>query len=107
MGDYYNTTRGPLSVTLNDGSAMSVSPKKWIYVTPANEGSDSLQRAVSKGFLKRALVPITQPPAPVVVPAVEPVVVAEPAAVVAAAPAEKAEAVSAASSKGDRFGKQR
>jgi len=85
MGDYYNTTRGPLSVTLNDGSAASVVPKKWFYVTPANEGSSSIMKLVEKGFLVRAKVAITP----------------EPAAVVAASTAAVATAAAVASEKSE------
>lgn len=113
MGDYYNVTRGPLSVTLNDGSAASVTPKKWFYVSPANEGSASLQQLVSKGFLVRAKVPITQPEVEVEVVEVAPDAV--PAPVPAPVPYGLSESpksevspaptvVEPKASKGDRFG---
>jgi len=78
MGDYYNKTRGPLSVTLNDGSAASVSPKTWLYVTPANEGSPTIVKLVEKGFLVRSKVALTAElvAAPVVAAPVAPVAVA-------------------------------
>jgi hypothetical protein len=60
MGDYYNATRGPLSATLTDGSALSLSPKKWIYIPAENEGSASILKLCEKGFLVRAKVPMTQ-----------------------------------------------
>lgn len=74
MGDYYNTTRGPLSVTLSDGSSCVVSPKAWIHVAPGNESSASISKLVQKGFLVRAAVartveapvpaPVSPAPAP-------------------------------------------
>lgn len=69
MGDYYNATRGPLSATLTDGSALSLSPKKWVYIPAENEGSASILKLCEKGFLVRAKVPMTQPIVDVVVPA--------------------------------------
>ena len=85
MGDYYNTTRGPLSVTLNDGSSCAVSPKSWIYVAPGNENSASISKLVQKGYLVKAAVART-------VPAAAPVVAPTPAPVPAKveAPVEKA-----------------
>lgn len=62
MGDYYNTTRGPLSVTLQDGSACAISPKSWIYVAPGNENSASISKFVQKGYLVKAAVARTAPP---------------------------------------------
>lgn len=64
MGDYYNSTRGPLPATLVDGSAVSFSPKSWLYITPENEGSASIVKLLEKGFLVRAKVAITVLPAP-------------------------------------------
>lgn len=81
MGDYYNKTRGPLSMTLNDGTASSVPPKTWYYISPANEGSASVQKLVAKGFLVRAKVDITvaaSAPSVAAVPAVSEVPVAGP-----------------------------
>lgn len=79
MGDYYNTTRGPLSVTLNDGSSCAVSPKSWIYVAPGNESSASITKLVQKGFLVRSSVARTAvavPPVPA--PSAAPVAKPEP-----------------------------
>lgn len=76
MADYYNTTRGPLSVTLNDGSSMAIPPKGWIFVDPANEGSASIAKLCSKGFLVRSAVARSEPVA-VVVPVVAVPVVPE------------------------------
>lgn len=82
MGDYYNTTRTPISVTLRSGGSTSIGPKTWCYLSPEDEGTSSLATSVRKGFLVRALVPITnlavEPPAVSVVAAVDvvPLVVA-------------------------------
>jgi hypothetical protein len=64
MGDYYNATRGPLSASLMDGSALSLSPKKWIYIAPENESSPSIVKLLGKGFLVRAKVAKTAAPVP-------------------------------------------
>jgi hypothetical protein len=63
MGDYYNATRGPLSASLTDGSALSLGPKKWIYISPANESSASIIKLLDKGFLVRSKVARTFPEA--------------------------------------------
>jgi len=78
MSDYYNNTRGPVSITLRGGGSASIGPKTWCFVAPEDEGTASLADAVRKGFLSRAIVPITAPtvvpkvvvvqPLPVVVP---------------------------------------
>jgi hypothetical protein len=84
MGDYYNSTRGSVSVTLRNGGAISIGPKTWCYLAPEDEGAADLATALRKGFLRRALVPITVAPqtaqAPLAVEAatVAPVVTTEP-----------------------------
>lgn len=70
MGDYYNATRGPLSASLTDGSALSIGPKRWIFISPENESSASIIRLLDKGFLVKSKVARSAPaPAPVVVAA--------------------------------------
>jgi hypothetical protein len=65
MGDYYNATRGPLSASLTDGSALSLGPKRWIFISPENENSASIIKLLDKGFLVKSSVPRTDPnPAP-------------------------------------------
>ena len=59
MGDYYNKTRIPVGVTLRRGGSMSVGPKTWCYISPEDEGTPSLVATLRKGFLVRAIVPIT------------------------------------------------
>jgi hypothetical protein len=114
MGDYYNTTRGPLSVTLNDGSSCAVSPKSWIYVAPGNESSASITKLVQKGFLVRSSVartaaevppaPLSAPAAPAVVPALKPEPKLEPSE---AKPEPKTEVASTSSMKEEIFRKKR
>ena len=78
MGDYYNKTRSPVPVTLLRGGAISIGPKEWCFINPADEGTASLMSGLKKGFLVRALVPRT---------VADPVVVAIPATVLAPTPA--------------------
>ena len=69
MGDYYNATRGPLSASLTDGSALSLGPKRWIFISPENENSASIIKLLDKGFLVKSAAPRTDPaPAPVAAP---------------------------------------
>jgi len=56
MGDYYNTTRTLLSVTLRQGGSASIAPKSWCYIPPEEEGTSSLAASVRKGFLVRSTV---------------------------------------------------
>lgn len=75
MANYYNTTRGPISVSLSSGKEMSIPPKSWIEIDRADEGSASLVSMVSKGFLVRSAVadaPAAPAPAPVPAPAPAP-----------------------------------
>lgn len=62
MGDYFNATRGPLAASLNDGSALSIPPKRWIYIKPELENSSSVTKLLEKRFLVKAAVPITVEP---------------------------------------------
>ena len=72
MGDYYNKTRAPIGIALRRGGSVSIAPKSWCFIPPEDEGTVGLAGAVRKGFLVRALVPITDLSAPVapVVPVV-------------------------------------
>lgn len=60
MADYYNRTRTPLGVTLRGGGSISVGPKTWCYIAPADEGTPGLASMLRKGFLVKAAVPITE-----------------------------------------------
>ena len=73
MGDYYNKTRAPIGVTLRRGGSMSIGPKSWCYIPPEDEGTPGLAESVRKGFLVRALVPITDTSPAVVVATAAPV----------------------------------
>lgn len=54
MAKYYNTTRGPLAVSLSSGASLSIPPKKWVEIGAADEGSTNLVPLVRKGYLKRS-----------------------------------------------------
>jgi len=85
MGKYYNTTRGPLAVSLSSGKALTIPPKTWIDIDPGDEGSAALVSLKRKGFLKRSVLP--DPPAEEAAPAAP-----APAPVAAPAPAAPAPA---------------
>ena len=76
MGDYYNRTKSPIPITTQRGSSVSIASKKWATISPEDEGHESLQRAVAKGFLVRARAsapaPVTAAPVAETVPAAEP-----------------------------------
>lgn len=68
---YYNSTRGPLSVPLQDGRSLIVRPKAWSSdILPDNEGSPELLRLVSRGYLRRS-TRVEEPIAPIVEETVE------------------------------------
>ena len=61
MAKYYNKTRGPVTVTLFDGRAMVIRPKKWSEDVPLElEGSSSLAQLMRKGVLVRERVPVAK-----------------------------------------------
>lgn len=105
MADYYNKTRAPIGVSLRRGGSVAVAPKAWCFIPPEDEGTVSLADAVRKGFLVRALVPITdlsKPAAPApAAPSVSPVPVASAGPSATPAPATAATSVSKAESKTD------
>jgi hypothetical protein len=70
MGIYFNPGRTPLPVTLGSGAALSVPAKGTVTIAPEDESSESVQRAVAKGHLRRQNGP--QVAAPEEPPAVEP-----------------------------------
>jgi hypothetical protein len=72
MGDYYNVTRGPLTVTLTDKTVASISPKQWLFIEPHNESSASITQLTTKGFLVKSKVPRTFPSVPVEVAPITP-----------------------------------
>lgn len=67
MARYYNKTTGLITVTLKDGAAAVVPPKQFLPVPREQDGSSSLRKAVSKGFLLRMEDP-KPAPAPVEAP---------------------------------------
>lgn len=77
MAKFYNTTRGPIAVSLSSGNQLSIPPKTWIEIDPADEGSAMLVPMVRKGFLVRSSVDAVKPgPTPEPAPAPAPVVAA-------------------------------
>lgn len=83
MAKYYNTTRGPLAVSLSSGKALTISPKTWVEIDPADEGSSALVALKRKGYMKRSVLedeaPASEPvPAPPAIVVTAPVVVPMP-----------------------------
>lgn len=79
MSKYYNATRGPIAVSLSSGKAVSVPPKSWIDIDPADEGSPNLAPLVRKKYLIRSALDsaaaaqaVEAVPVPVVVPVAAP-----------------------------------
>jgi hypothetical protein len=100
MGDYYNKTRGPLSVTFNNGAAAAIPPKSWLTISAANEGSNSIQQLLAKGLLIRSkMVP---DPVPAVV-----AVVAAPVVGPSKVPVPAEDKAEDKVAKSERFGKSR
>ena len=92
MSKYYNATRGPIAVSLSSGKAVSVPPKSWIDIDPADEGSPNLAPLVRKKYLIRSALDSAA-----AAQAVEAVPVVAPAA----APAPAVHAPAAASVSGE------
>lgn len=84
MGKYYNTTRGPLAVSLSSGKALTIPPKTWIDIDPGDEGSPALVSLKRKGFVKRSVLP--DPPAEEAAPAAPAAAAPEPTPAPAPAP---------------------
>lgn len=68
MGEFFNTTRGPLAATLLDKSSCSIPPKKWVTIPADQENSASIVRLVEKGFLVRSKVNSQPEPIVILVP---------------------------------------
>lgn len=51
MGKYYNKNRVGLPLSLQSGKSVMVPGRATIEITPEDEGSPALVKAVSKGFL--------------------------------------------------------
>lgn len=69
MAKYYNTTRGPIAVSLSSGKQLSIPPKTWTDIDSADEGSAMLVPMVRKGFLVRSAIDAAKPEAAVAVAA--------------------------------------
>ncbi len=57
----YNTTRGPLAVTLNNGKSMIFRAKHWTEVPADQESSSLLFHYINKGLLHREVVLLKAP----------------------------------------------
>jgi hypothetical protein len=57
MADYFNTTHGPVPVSLRGGGAFAFPPKQWSFIEPKDEGTESLIRAVKLGHLVKSQMP--------------------------------------------------
>lgn len=64
MSVYFNRTSGPLALTLRDGSAILIVPKGRAEVTPAQDGSSSIVRALQKGLIANVTPPSPPPKEP-------------------------------------------
>lgn len=54
MAKYYNKSRGPLTITLSDGTTVPIRGKSWSQDIPrALEGSSDLMQKVKRGLLRR------------------------------------------------------
>lgn len=80
MADYYNKTRGPLSIALKHGGTACVGSKRWVTIPASEEGSPGLFEALRNGFLVKSSI-VSPPAVPAVVPAVVAPVVIKPAPV--------------------------
>lgn len=57
----YNTTRGPISVALGDGSSGTLPPKQWVELSNAAVGSASIAYYKSKNLIKVKASPEKKP----------------------------------------------
>ena len=89
MADYYNKTKGPVAVTLQRGGSVLIGSKKWLTIDPLDEGHESLQRALTKGFLARSRASCPEPEVSVDPVPVVPETIAEPVAPAALASGPK------------------
>jgi hypothetical protein len=75
MARYFNKTRGPVNVSLRDGSPLFIGRKATVDIEPEQDGSASLHAAVRRGLLTRLKekaprpepekqVPVVAPPPP-------------------------------------------
>ena len=65
MASYFNKTRGPVNVSLRDGTPQFVGPKATVDIAPEDDGSASLHAAVRRGLLIRLKEKAPRPaPAP-------------------------------------------
>lgn len=72
MALYFNTSNGPVSFVMRDGSSGMIAPKKWQEIAPNLETSASILKLVKQGVLVRRV----EEAAPVVNTSSKPMVVA-------------------------------
>lgn len=53
MALYFNTSNGPVSFVMRDGSSGMIAPKKWQEIAPSLETSASILKLVKQGVLVR------------------------------------------------------
>ena len=58
MGTYANISRGPVVVTLRDGTSVVLRPRAQLKLTVEQDGSGDLIAKVRKGMLKRMDPPV-------------------------------------------------
>ena len=64
MASYFNRTRGPVNVSLRDGSPLLVGPKATVNIDSRQDGSASLHAAVRRGLLIRLKEKVSRPVSP-------------------------------------------
>jgi len=72
MGHYYNKTRGPLALNLRKGTSIVVMPRTWVEISPKDESTAGVIRAVKKGQLHKRPVRPEPEPVPEAVPQAAP-----------------------------------
>lgn len=81
MANYFNRTRGPVTVSLRNGDSACIGPKHTLSVTPEQDGSASLHAMVRRKLIVRLKEKTPKPvpaPAPKPVPTPAPVPAASP-----------------------------
>lgn len=56
MARYYNTTRGPIPLSLSGNRSMSIPPKSWVELDAKDETTAALIAEVKKGHLVRSRI---------------------------------------------------
>lgn len=61
MSDFFNTTNGPVNLSLSDGSSCTIPAKGRVFIDPQLEHSASILSMISKGFITKYRVTLTEP----------------------------------------------